>query len=74
MPTHPESPLPRDVAVESRENEGGPYPSLPSASIVPSNVSPVVRDQATESSDLAAMRERFLADFAGGAMGRHRRG
>lgn len=86
MPTHPESPLPRTAAMdrsrasgirvarESRETEGERYSPLPNVSIIPSNVSSVVRDQLGESDELAAMRARFLVDFAGGAMGKPRDG
>jgi hypothetical protein len=38
---------------------------------LPSDVSAVVPDQAAPSAELAAMRAQFLADFAGGTMGRH---
>lgn len=59
------------VAVESWENEGGHFPSLPSLSTVPSNVSSPVPDQGLESRELAAMRAKFVADFTGGTMGQH---
>ena len=59
------------VAVENWENEGGHSPSLPNASITPSDVSPVVRDQATASDGLIAMRAKFFADFAGGSVGQY---
>ena len=83
MPNHPETSLPDDaagdrpaeprthVAVESWENEGGHFPSLPSLSTMPSNVSSPVPDQSSESPELAAMRAKFLADFSGGTMGQH---
>ena len=82
MTAIPENPIPDDaaanrpheprirVAVESWENEGGHLPPRPSA-IAPSDISPVVLGQGMESGDLAAMRARFLADFAGGSMGQH---
>lgn len=59
------------VAVESWENEGGHFPSFASVSITPSDVSTPVSDQTANSRELAAMRARFLVDFAGGTMGRH---
>lgn len=83
MPNHPETSLPDDatvdrpaeprtrVAVESWENEGGHFPSLPSLSTVPSNVSSPVPDPGSESPELAAMRAKFVADFTGGTMGQH---
>lgn len=83
MPNHPETSLPDDatvdhpaeprthVAAESWENEGGHFPSLPSLSTMPSNVSSPVADQSSESPELAAMRAKFLADFSGGTMGQH---
>lgn len=83
MPKHSEISLPDDaagdrpaepktrVAVENWENEGGHFPSLPSLVTVPSNVSSPVRDQTSESPELALMRAKFLADFSGGTMGQH---
>jgi hypothetical protein len=53
------------VAVESWENEGGHFPVLTRVATVSGHVSAVVRDEVTESADLAAMRASFLADFAG---------
>lgn len=83
MPAPPDDPAPLHVtadrggerkirvAEERWENEGGHFPSLPSVAITPGDVSPVVRNQAAEGDDLAAMRAKFLADFASGSMGRH---
>ena len=59
------------VAVESWENEGGHFPSLPGLATVPSNVSSPVPDQTSESPELALMRAKFVADFTGGTMGQH---
>ena len=66
-PAEPRTP----IAVESWENEGGHFPSLPGLATVPSNVSSPVPDQASESPELAAMRAKFVADFTGGTMGQH---
>lgn len=57
-------------AEDGWDNEGGHLPSSRPVSIIPSDASPVVRDQAAASAELAAMRAQFLADFAGGTMGR----
>lgn len=58
-------------AVERWENEGGQFPSPPRTAVIASDVSPLVRDQAADSEDLASMRAKFIADFAGGSMGQH---
>lgn len=57
------------VAVESWENEGGPFPSLPSLSMVSAAVPSSVPSGASENPARPAMRAKFLADFAGGTMG-----
>ena len=58
------------VAVESWENEGGHFPPLPSVQRASSG-SPSLIPVETKSSDLAAMRAKFLTDFAGGLVGQH---
>ena len=58
------------AAVDEWENEGGHFPSLPSAGVDPADVSPCT-SAASESAGLAAMRAGFESDFAAGRVGRH---
>lgn len=62
---------PKDVAVEDWENEGGQLRNLRSAAISPTDASQRARERPTPSAELAAMRTKFLADFAGGFVGQH---
>ena len=57
-------------AAERWENEGGHLPPPRRIPITPSDVSPAAR-RTTGGDELAAMRAKFLADFASGSMGRH---
>ena len=62
---------PKDVAVKGWENEGGQLRKLRSAAISPTDASQRAQDRPTPSAALAAMRTKFLADFAGGFVGQH---
>ena len=55
---------------QGRKPEQGPSRSARAVPIVPSDVSAIVPDPATAGAELAAMRAQFIADFAGGTMGR----
>lgn len=81
MTSEPERPISADAAdrpgergttdaAARWENEGGHLPPPRTPSITPSDVSPAAR-RTTGGHELAAMREKFLADFASGTMGRH---
>ena len=74
MAAHPDHPIPGDASAGRRGERrtrrpvdrlaGGHVPSVPGASITPSDVSQLVLDPSTEGGGLAAMHAKFLADFA----------
>ena len=82
MAANPDNPIPVGASAERRGEHGarpqvecradaGGHLSMPGASIIPSDVSQPVVDQSTRSGELAAMRAKFLADFAGESIARH---
>lgn len=62
MTANPKRPIP--VATTAKRADEA------AAAITPRDISAVARDETPGSQDLAAMRVRFLADFADGTMGR----
>ena len=71
----PVSPGPAETAAPAgaagRKDEGAPAPATSGAPIIPSDVSDPARASSPDDEGLASMRAQFLADFAGGSIGRH---